>query len=769
IVRWRRGVDGKDFLADYIKHILTPVMYAKFIIRDRTSGLKSHRAREVLSRWAKGLNGLSRWDAGLYRQNEKSDSPLTVPDVVELSGKTPDGTSPDDKKPLISRSAVKRWWTETDPVVLSEDQERLIVKWRRGVGEKDFLVDYIKSILDPDMFAKFILRNGAGPLKSPVAWAVVCRWAAGLNGLLRHQAGLVGKNGTDAFRLTMADVARLSGMTSGKKPLIGEISVNGLWDRADPVSLSDEEEESIAGWRRGDNKSDTLVKHIEKILGEVRFAVFTLRDEDGVLKSRVARDVVWRWAARLNGKHDTDGSRFTAPVVAALSGTTSDGKALISEDTVDTTWSADPVRLSEKEEGSILGWRPRPGEAQTLVGHIEKLLGEVRFAVFRLRNIKLKHALNSWVARDVVWRWAAGMNGENDKGGSPLTQLAVAELSGKTPSDARTLISENAVKKSWIRADPVRLSEKEEESIAGWRPGDGGKDFLVDYIKSILDPVMFAKFIIRDRTGGLRSGMARKVVWRWAAGMNGENDHKGSPLTQLAVAELSGNLPSDEGTLVRQSMIRRLWRGLKEREVGGDEVGGGEVGGGEVGADSGDRSALPGGELVLRPASAPLGGEGSVSWSGQPQALVFPAGTYGGSSGSDQLMSDVVGLREPGADPGMDLGPDGQGVGAFFSAPGGGVGGGVFPGNGSIDDGLFDDGLFDGGLMSGYVAGGGLVGEGVGMEGVGGGDATTSFGGNAGFDVLAVGGSGEVVASSGQGFLLGPGWGTVVDPLPFSG
>ncbi|MET8763586.1 hypothetical protein [Lentzea sp. NPDC004782] len=707
IIGWRRGVDEKDFLADYIEHILDPVMYAKFIIRDRTGGLKSGRAREVLSRWARGLNGLSRRQAGLDGVSGNDGSPLTGPDVVELSGKTPDGTSPDDKKDLISRSAVKKWWTGTDPVVLSENQEKSIVGWRRGVGGKDFLVDYIEHILSPDMFAKFILRNGAGRLKSPVAWAVVCRWAAGLNGLLRCEAGLYGKNGTDAFRLTIADVARLSGMTSGKKPLIGEISVKDLWDRADPVLLSDEEEESIAGWRRGDDGSGTLVEHIEKILGEVRFAVFTLRDEDGVLKSRVARDVVWRWAARLNGKHDTDESRFTAPVVAALSGTTLNDEALISEDTVDTTWSADPVRLSEYEEESIVGWRRGDDGPDTLVGHIKNLLSKERFAVFTLRNIKLKHALKSWVARDVVWRWAAGMNGENDHKGSPLTQLAVAELSGKPPSDARTLISENMVKKSWIRADPVRLSEDQEESIIRWRRGDDGKDFLVDHIKDILDPVMFAKFIIRDRTGGLRSGMARDVVWRWAAGLNGENGNDGSPLTADDVAALSGKPPSDDKTLISRDIFYKAWVRVKRREV-------------DVGR--GDHPVSSGSEPGLHPASAPVGAEEPASWSGPSQTPMFPVGTYGDPS-ADQLMMDAVdGPSEPGADPGMDPRPDGQDTDAFFSVPAelaGGLASEVLTGNHPTGNHQNNDYLKDDYLIGDGSAGDGLSDSGPGVVGDG--------------------------------------------------
>ncbi|MET8765320.1 hypothetical protein ABZV40_46280, partial [Lentzea sp. NPDC004782] len=803
------------------------------------------------------LNGLSRRDAGL---NNNDGSPLIQPDVVTLSGITPS-----DKKPLISVSAVKRSWAGSDPVVLSEDEEKAIIGWRRGVGGRQFLVEHIVDVLrDEERSAQFMLRDGKRGLKSKSAQDVLSKWAK----------GMYSENDKYGSLLTQADVVTLSGITpSDKKPLVRETIVRDSWRAADPVSLSDEEEESIVGWRRGDDGPDTLVGHIKNLLGEVRFAKFIPRDGNGRLKSRVARDVIWRWAARLNGKHDTDESRFTAPVVAALSGTTPDGETLISRDTVDTTWSADPVRLSEYEEESILGWRRGDDGPDTLVGHIKNLLGEVRFAAFMLRSPQWKGVLKSWVARDVVWRWAAGMNGENDEGGSPLTQIAVAKLSGKHPFDDKTLITETAVKDSWLRVDPVRLPKDQEKAIIGWRRGDGGKDFLVDYIKSILSEVRFAKFILRDGKGGLRFGEPRKVVSRWAAGMNGEKDHKGSPLTQIAVAKLSGNPPSDKRTLIHEYMVSRLWGGLKEREVGG----------GEVGADRGGQSALSGGELVLRPASAPLGGEGSEGWSGQPQALVFPAGTYGGSSGSDQLMSDVVGLREPGADPGMDLGPDGQGAGvffpalvgnlagdafaghlpagdylihgdavhgnaiggystdylpgsglgtfanplpfrglaggttsgtsgfdlglglipaaggqgagAFFSAPAalaGGVTGGVFPGNYSIDQ------LVNGGLVSDYVfdgrlPGGGLAGDGVGVEGVGGGDASlggefvagagvagygevevngsggASHAWNAGSDVLAVGGYGEVAAPLDQGLLLGSGLGTFVNPLPFRG
>ncbi|MET8765344.1 hypothetical protein, partial [Lentzea sp. NPDC004782] len=485
------------------------------------------------------------------------------------------GTTSDDRKPLIGEHAVRSSWAGSDPVSLSEEQEESIVGWRRRTVGPQFLVDHIKRILTEEGFAAFTLHDRAGGLKSGRARDLLSRWAEGLQGLSRRDAGL---NNNDGSPLIQADVVTLSGITpSDKKPLISVNAVHTAWARADPVVLSEDEEKLIIGWRRGVGGRQFLVEHIVDVLrDEERSARFMLRDGSGALKSPSARDVVWRWAKGLNG-------------------------------------------FSRRE---------------------------------------------------------AGLDGVSGKDGYPLAPMAVVRLSGITPSDKKPLISETIVRDSWRAADPVVLSEAEEKAIVGWRRRLDGPQFLVEHIVDVLrDEERSAQFMLRNGLGALKSPSARDVIWQWAKGLSGENDDDGSPLTGEAVAALSGYPPSDNSTLISGPTVYRLWRGVKEREAGGNEVGAGR----------GDQPTGSGSEPALHPVSAPLGVEESASWSGPPQTPMSPAGTHDDPSASDPLVIDAVDEpSERGADPGMDPGPEGQGAGVLFPASGvpeGNLAGGVLIGH----------------------------------------------------------------------------------------
>ncbi|MFF5074272.1 hypothetical protein ACFY2R_24470, partial [Micromonospora olivasterospora] len=220
-----------------------------------------------------------------------------------------------------------------------------------------------------------------------------------------------------------------------------------------------------------------------------------------------------------------DGPTYTQKAVAELSGN------LINQQTVGNWWKE--VRALPPPRPDVVNWRPRDGGPTTLREYLETLNLPTGVSLNPDSRGRLTPGMNEWVKA-----WAQGLKYKTNPDGHPYTQEAVAELSGN-------LITQQTVGDWWEEVAPPPPPD-----VVNWRPRDGGPTTLREYLETLNLPT--GESLNADGQGNLTLGM-NKWVKAWAQGLKYETTPDGHPYTQEAVAELSGNL-------ITQQAVGKWWR-----------------------------------------------------------------------------------------------------------------------------------------------------------------------------------------------------------------
>ncbi|MGW5646283.1 protein-glutamine glutaminase family protein [Saccharopolyspora sp. NPDC003762] len=288
-------------------------------------GLSCPVTVDLVKAWAQGL---------IWETNEADGYVHTRDSVAELSGG------------LARSDAVLAWWGEVLPLVVPEEVRQQIVKWRPQPGGPQTLREFLRG-LEWDGGQKLPLaRDKSGRFACLVTGDLVKAWVKGL----RWQTK------ADGYAHTTDSVVKLSG------GLAGSDAVRGAWREVLPPVVPEEVRQQIVGWRPQPGGPQHLREFLRGLEWDGGQKLPLARDKRGRFACLVTGDLVKAWVKGLRWQtNEADGYVHTKDSVAELSG------GLLGSITVRDWWGKVlPPVVPEEVRQQIVGWRPQPGEPQTM-------------------------------------------------------------------------------------------------------------------------------------------------------------------------------------------------------------------------------------------------------------------------------------------------------------------------------------------------------------------------------------------------------------------